>query len=657
VGIGKKIGLGFFAVLLLLTIVAGWSYFGVSGIVENASEVIDGNKLRGLIAEKEVDHLNWANKVSDLLTDKNVTTLDVQLDHTKCAFGKYLYGESRRDAEEMVQDLDKLHKAIEEPHRLLHESAREIKECFKQADPNLPGLFSTRIIDHLNWATAIRDTFLNDKDELNVQTDSAKCGLGQWLSSTVAKKAYENGDGEFKEAWRNMVAKHKSLHESAGDIIDVYKPARKAKAANDAAKKIFTDKTQPLLHETVTLLEELNEEAEHELAGMHKANAIFASKTKPSLQKVQHLLEEIVNSISANVMTDKEMLDQASNTKRGVMIFSFIAIVAGIVMAFLIVKGITSVLYHIIKGLSAGSEQVTAASEQVSESGQSLASGASEQASNLEEIASSLEEMSSMTKQNADNANQANGLAGEAQSGAQKGVDAMNRMSQAIDQIKNSSDETAKIIKTIDEIAFQTNLLALNAAVEAARAGEAGKGFAVVAEEVRNLAQRSAEAAKDTSRLIEESQGNADNGVAVSKEVGDILQQIVDAIGKVNGLVGEVTVATNEQSQGINQINSGVGQLDQVTQSNAANAEESASAGEELSAQAVELSDMVQQLVDLVEGGGNNNGQAQSNSATKFNTPGRAGRTSVATTRTIAAPKHNSPDKIIPLDDDDFTDF
>ena len=210
--------------------------------------------------------------------------------------------------------------------------------------------------------------------------------------------------------------------------------------------------------------------------------------------------------------------------------------------------------------------------------------------------------MTSMTNQNADNANEAKKNAAETSEAAQKGHSAMARMSEAISKIKKSSDETAKIIKTIDEIAFQTNLLALNAAVEAARAGEAGKGFAVVAQEVRNLAQRSADAARSTSELIEESQHNADSGVAASTEVGEILGQIVLSIDKVVQLVSDVSVASVEQAQGIEQINTAVSQVDQVTQANAAHSEEAASASEHLSAQAEKLNDMVNVLVEILSG-------------------------------------------------------
>jgi methyl-accepting chemotaxis protein len=241
-------------------------------------------------------------------------------------------------------------------------------------------------------------------------------------------------------------------------------------------------------------------------------------------------------------------------------------------------------------------EQVAGASGQISSGSQSLAQGANEQAGSLEEVSASLEEMASMTRQSADNANAAKLLAGEANEHASTGTDAMARMSTAIVKIKDSSDQTAKIVKTIDEIAMQTNLLALNAAVEAARAGEAGRGFAVVAEEVRNLAQRSAQAAKNTADMIAESVKNAEAGVKISQEVSVSFDKISTSARKVNDLIGEIASASKEQAQGIKEVGTAVSQMDKVTQQNAANAEESASASEELSSQAEELQAMVGQF-------------------------------------------------------------
>ncbi len=272
----------------------------------------------------------------------------------------------------------------------------------------------------------------------------------------------------------------------------------------------------------------------------------------------------------------------------------------------------------IITRLTQGAGQLNHSSGEITASSQLLADGASQQAAALEETSASLEELSSMTKRNAENAQQANDLAKQTCTAADKGVADMQTMSAAMDAIKASSDDIAKIIKTIDEIAFQTNILALNAAVEAARAGEAGLGFAVVADEVRNLAQRSAQAAKETAAKIEGAIARTGQGVEINQKVAETLNEIVTKARQVDELAAEVANASHEQTQGITQINSAVGAMDKVTQSNAAGAEESAAGAAELNAQAAAMKESVTELLRLV--GGNN----QTTIARTTTTPSRS---------------------------------
>jgi hypothetical protein len=314
-------------------------------------------------------------------------------------------------------------------------------------------------------------------------------------------------------------------------------------------------------------------------------------------------IDAVVQMTNArNSQDEKEAATTISNRTLVMILVSLAGVAITVFLSFFLSAGISRKIKNVVSKLVEGTEQVGSASQQVASASQSLAEGASEQAASLQETGSSLEEMASMTRQNADNTRQANILAADASVAVTKGVAAMGDMSKAIQEIKKSSDETAKIIKVIDEIAFQTNLLALNAAVEAARAGEAGKGFAVVAEEVRNLAQRSAEAAKNTNVLIEDSQKNAENGVRVTQEYVLILNEITTGIKKVKDLVSDVTLASEEQSRGISRINTAVSEMDQVTQQNASGAEECSSASEELAAQAQQMQGAVAQLSIIVGG-------------------------------------------------------
>ncbi|MBI5382740.1 MAG: hypothetical protein HZA31_12650 [Opitutae bacterium] len=253
-----------------------------------------------------------------------------------------------------------------------------------------------------------------------------------------------------------------------------------------------------------------------------------------------------------------------------------------------------------ITTIEADSDREVAISSEIARASQSLAEGATEQAASLEETSATLEEIASMTKRNAEHAATAQNLASETRHAADTGSADMQEMIRAMNEIKTASDNIAAIIKTIDEIAFQTNILALNAAVEAARAGEAGAGFAVVADEVRALAQRSANAAKETAEKIEDSINKSTHGVSMSGKVAQSLNEIVERARRMDGLVKEIASGSQEQAQGIDQVNVAISQLDKVTQANAATSEEAAASAAELNSQSAELKRAVDQLVAVI---------------------------------------------------------
>jgi methyl-accepting chemotaxis protein len=350
--------------------------------------------------------------------------------------------------------------------------------------------------------------------------------------------------------------------------------------------------------------------ADYQKSAMDVLALINVDKAQDAVQlkkdKVDEFLTVIQSEENANKINGDAAAAQVRNaahtTQLSIVAGVGLMLIVGVAISIIIIVGINRVLSRVAGQLNGGSAQILGAAGQVSAASQSLAQGSGEQAASIEETGSSLEELASMTGRNAESAQKANDLAKQARRAAEKGAVDMQTMNAAMEAIKVSSDDIAKIIKTIDEIAFQTNILALNAAVEAARAGEAGMGFAVVADEVRNLALRSAQAAKETAAKIETAIGKTAQGVEISNKVTQTLNEIVAKARQVDELASEVAGASREQTQGIAQINTAVGQMDKITQSNAISAEESAAAAEELNAQATVLKQSVAELLQLVGG-------------------------------------------------------
>jgi len=383
-----------------------------------------------------------------------------------------------------------------------------------------------------------------------------------------------------------------------------------------------------------------------EAGKFHDAQMLSRQKNRPLVDKNAALIKTFLDIQLSRLKAAKAEADVAARSTIGIISVLSLVCVAVLAVAGVVVRRITRDLRSAATELRTNSEQVLSASSQVASSSQSLSQGATEQAASLEETSASMEEMASMTRKNAENSQTAAGLVQETEAAVRDSNAALGDMVTAMTGIRESSGKIAKIIKTIDEIAFQTNILALNAAVEAARAGEAGMGFAVVADEVRNLAQRSAQAAKDTAGLIEDAITRSEAGSAKVEHMAVVISAITDKAGKVKALVDDISLASRQQTQGIDQVTQAIAQMEKVTQTTAATAEESAAASEELNSQAEMSMQTVGQLESMVGG----TAGAASYAPPKAAAPRAAGKV-VPMAKKTAAPAAQKPEDIIPLGD------
>ncbi|UQZ88372.1 hypothetical protein C4J81_03770 [Deltaproteobacteria bacterium Smac51] len=437
-----------------------------------------------------------------------------------------------------------------------------------------------------------------------VGADDNRCAFGQWRESFDAGQETFVKNPVFVQAMDQMRDPHREFHRTASEIYRLIEE-------------------DPITHETriITLFSDLLQNADHVvgafdsmIAESQKSSDFYRAASTISQDKLDPLRVQTVNALD-NVITSKEDFDRVDKDmiiakgERSLLIMKIavgVAVLMGVILAafvgYSIRNGLTGPLSRVIGNLSTDAEELTSVSAKLAETSSALSKGAGDQAASLEESASALEEMSSMTQRNAESSKHANGLMSSNAAEVQEGFQAVGRMASAMNDIDKASTEIGRIIKTIEDIAFQTNILALNAAVEAARAGEAGQGFAVVADEVRNLAQRSAQASKDTSSLIENTLASIRTGMGVTHEIEDRFSKLTHSTSDVSHMIEEIDEATNEQAIGMSQLTSSVSRIDKIANENVVNATEAASASDLLNSRAANLRLAVKDLGSILGG-------------------------------------------------------
>ena len=598
--LGTKL-VGGFIVVAFITLGVGFAgWWGASKLKGDIDQVGRNNmpSIHSVLTMKE--SLTSIKSSSRTLLSQGLTTAEHERQYARIAKNREDYAAAMKVYEGLISN--EAEKALLQPLSVASGELKKENDVVMQYSKDIDalGIMNTVALrgnlekftgDHYKVLNLTADLLLSDT-RFEGGEDHTQCAFGKWMAG------FKTSNARFNEALGSIQDHHQRFHASVKKIKELEKAGDK-----EGGIAIYHNEMIPSAKATLDQFGIMNDILSQAVTIYDKMERHLMG---PAAEKF-NTVTDILDKIAANEIRDG--LDQVKGAERearrtqlvtlsGMIGGSLLALALGIGLSF----SITRPVRRVIGGLSEASDQVAAASSQVAGASQQLAEGASEQAASIEETSSSLEEMSSMTRQNADNANQAKQLMTQAQETVSRAGNSMEGLTTSMGEISRASEATSKIIKTIDEIAFQTNLLALNAAVEAARAGEVGAGFAVVADEVRNLAMRAAEAAKNTSDLIEGTVKKVKEGSELVVKTSTEFREVALIVERSSQLIGEISGASLEQAQGVEQVNKAVGEMDKVVQQNAANAEESASASEEMNAQAYQMKEYVEELRSLVDG-------------------------------------------------------
>jgi methyl-accepting chemotaxis protein len=579
--IGRKITSGFTFILLLLAAVAGIAYYAMSQAGRSMAEFSRSTGETNSITKLEASILSLRMGINEFLlsgSDESMAAYETSKKNVDAAVADAQRDLQDRtelagdfgDAVKLLSDYDAAFRKIVD---LFHERQKEVANTL---DPRSAAI-GEALKGMLVAARQSGDQSASYKTSSSLQNFFEGIASVNSFLLTREKTHVVKARESFTAMQKQLATIEKELKEAEALDASLADPAK------------------------MKLLKQLQENSVAYLAGFDKvveATDKRSAIVKDSLEKLAPKLTEKIGGIRGALRDLQDRLDADARVveKKNqwiVLTFSVFGVVAGLGGAFWIIRSVNGPIRALTHRLTDGAEHTAGAAGQVTSASQSMAEGSSRQAAALEESSASLEEMAGMTRKNAENAQSAKALANQTRAAADIGSEDMKEMKVAMSAIQASSVEVSKIIKTIDEIAFQTNLLALNAAVEAARAGEAGLGFAVVAEEVRSLAQRSVQAARETAQKISDSTSKSEQGAKISDKVAKSLDEITAKARQVDELIAEIAVASQEQSQGIEQVSRAVSDMDRVTQANAATAEETSSAAAELNNQTEQLKTII----------------------------------------------------------------